>query len=48
MEAKVKIVVTNVKEFHELYSELKETEIKIKEILDKLAVFELKIDMEKE
>ncbi|MBF1078305.1 MAG: hypothetical protein HXL41_06720 [Solobacterium sp.] len=48
MEAKVKIVVTNVKEFHELWQELREKEKAYKEALNKLAMFDLKIDTEKE
>ena len=48
MEAKVKIVVTNLKEFHELYEDFKEKEKAYKEALNKLAMFDLKIDTEKE
>ena len=48
MEAKVKIVVTNVKEFHELYEDLKEKEKAYKEALNKLAMFESIVDIEGE
>lgn len=44
MESKVKIVVTNLNEFHELYKELKEKEKGLKEVLDKLEKFDLKIE----
>ena len=45
MEAKVTIVVTNLKEFHELYEDLKEKEKAYREALNKLAMFESKIDI---
>lgn len=45
MEAKVKIVVTNIKEFHELYNELKEAKEKLKEAVKKLDNFDFIIDM---
>ena len=45
MEAKVKIVVTNIKEFHELYNELKEVKEKLKETVKKLDNFDFIIDM---
>lgn len=48
MEAKVKIVVTNVKEFHELYQELQEAKSALNEVLEKIEKFDLKIDMVKE
>ena len=38
MEAKVKIVVTNLKEFHELYQELREKEKTLKEVLEKIEI----------
>ena len=42
MEAKVKIVVTNLKEFHELYQELREKALK--EVLEKIEKFNLDIN----
>lgn len=48
MEAKVTIVVTNLKEFHELYEDLKEKEKAYKEALNKLAMFDLTVDVEAE
>ncbi len=43
MEAKVKIIVTNIKEFHELYQELREKEKALKEVLVKIEKFNLDI-----
>ena len=43
MEAKVKIVITNLDEFQELYQELREKEKGLKEVLDKLEKFNLDI-----
>lgn len=44
MEAKVKIVVTNLKEFHELYQELREKEKALKEVLEKIEKFNLDVN----
>ena len=44
MKAKVKIIVTNLDEFQELYQELREKEKGLKEVLDKLEKFNLKVE----
>ena len=43
MEAKVKIVITNLDEFQELYQELREKEKGLKEVLVKIEKFNLDI-----
>ena len=44
MKAKVKIIITNLDEFQELYQELKEKEKGLKEVLDKLEKFNLDVN----
>ncbi len=48
MEAKVTIVVTNLKEFHELYQELRQKEKELKEVLEKIEKFNLKVTTKEE
>lgn len=48
MEAKVKIVVTNLKGFHELYQELRQKEKELKEVLEKIEKFNLKVTTKEE
>lgn len=44
MKAKVKIIITNLDEFQELYQELREKEKGLKEVLDKLEKFNLDVN----